>query len=196
MRLFLLRHPPVAVEAGYCYGREDVPLVSDWGRWTEAASRYLAAQPFELTGVWSSPASRCLNVARAIDSHARVDGRLSEFDFGDWEGRNWGGLPAAELEAWNQDLEGFQVPGGESLAEVSARVWQFFAQHWDEAAQRPGEAALWVSHGGTLRAFLCGILGMPLAHVFKLQFDHGALSVVSLGPGGGRLLSLNQVLVE
>ena len=105
MRLYLFRHPPVAVEPGYCYGREDVPLASDWPVWAEAARCFLAAQPYELTEVWSSPASRCLQVACAIGPDTRVDDRLAEFDFGRWEGQNWSELPSAELEAWKKEKQ-------------------------------------------------------------------------------------------
>ncbi len=144
-RLILVRHPPVDAR-GRCYGRLDL-AVADAADVAELAARLRAYR----ATVWTSPAQRCRVVAAAIGPH-RVDPRLQELDFGDWEGRRWDDVARPLLDAWAADLLGFTPPGGESGAALVARVEAF------HRALPPGLHVV-ISHGGPLRvlaALACG----------------------------------------
>lgn len=189
MLMYLVRHTPVGVPAGQCYGRTDVPLANDWRAeavrtWTKIPSKEAAR-----AAVWSSPATRCRALAETHDSTPRIDARLAEMDFGQWEGRQWEKLPAAELHAWDADLANYEVPGGESLRQVSARVGAAFE---DALEVMEHDVLVWVSHGGTIRALLTRVLEIPLHLIFRLQVEHGSVSCLETGPRGARVLFINR----
>ncbi len=134
--LALVRHPPVAA-AGRCYGRTE--LLPD-----PAETAALAERLRPLGGlVWTSPARRCRDVAATLGPH-RVDDRLAELDFGEWEGRPWDDVPRPSLDAWALDPWGFAPPGGESGRSLAARVQAF------HCALPPGCHVV-ITHGGPLK---------------------------------------------
>jgi probable phosphoglycerate mutase len=74
------------------------------------------------------------------------DHRLIEIGFGDWEGRSWAELHAAEakaIRARKADPFNFVVPGGESYAMVMRRV-----EGWIRTLKRD---VVVCSHGGVMR---------------------------------------------
>ena len=85
----------------------------------------------------------------------RVDARLAELSFGEWEGRT-----LAELRALNPPLLAerernkwrFVPPGGESYQQLAARMRAWY----DDLA---GDAVVVVAHGGTARALMV-VLGI------------------------------------
>ena len=118
---------------------------------TAALMRRLARRVGEADLVWSSDSSRALETARLlageIGARVRVDARLRELHFGNWEDSTW---PAVERDApqaywaFMNDWERAATPGGESYAAVRARVGGWLAEH--------GEARVVVAHHGSLRA--------------------------------------------
>jgi len=96
-----------------------------------------------------------MRAALGLDRDAyRVDPRLREIEFGEWEGMTLAEVRAREAPALarrERDKWGFTPPGGESYADVSARV-----REWH--ASLAGDAVV-VAHGGTARA-LIEVLGI------------------------------------
>ncbi len=179
MKLVLVRHPAVAVPAGQCYGATDVALAPGWESWAGEVAALAGAIAGQV-GCVSSPASRCLLPARGSGLDVTVDLRLREMDFGQWEGRPWGEIAAEDLARWNADLLNEAPPGGESLGDLAARAGAFVA-----AARGSNLDALVVfTHGGPIRCMLAALLGMPVAHLFRLRVDLGSVSTVTLDTGG------------
>jgi probable phosphoglycerate mutase len=78
-----------------------------------------------------------------------VDARLAEISFGDWEGLTYEDVIARDgdvVAKRESDKWGFLPPGGESYAQVTARVGAWY----DELE---GDAVV-AAHGGTARALL------------------------------------------
>jgi alpha-ribazole phosphatase len=145
----LIRHPPLAVAAGICYGRHDLAIAD------AASVAPIVAQLGAIAGtVWTSPLRRCRIVADAIGANT-VDARLIEMDFGAWDGIAWDDIPRADLDAWAADPLGFAPPGGESGASLIARVALF------HAALPPGDHVV-VSHGGPLKVLIALLRGLPV----------------------------------
>lgn len=189
MILYLVRHGVAEGCEGRCIGRTDAPL-------SQAGADSLA----RLASAWSRPPDRLLTsgLARARSSAAvladawhlplETDARLGEMDFGAWDGRTWAELEAedgARLAAWMAAWVTVAAPGGESFADVAARV-----RAWAAEMPRGGTAAV-VAHAGSIRALLCTLLELPLDAAFRLRIDHGRVSGVRMGSHGCELLFLN-----
>ena len=86
--------------------------------------------------VLSSPLQRARDTAAAIAAAhglaVEIDERLIELDYGDWDGLPLTDVPADDWAAWRRDPE-FAPPGGERLADVTARVAAFCADVLDRA---------------------------------------------------------------
>ena len=149
MKLWLVRHAKPLIDAGVCYGRQDVAADADA---TAECARLLAATLPHATRVISSPLQRCERLAHALsglraDLTYKTDPRLQEMDFGNWEGRSWQHIAPDELQAWTDGFARHTVGGsGESTMQVMARV----AEAFDEL-QGPADT-LWVTHAGVIRA--------------------------------------------
>ena len=91
-------------------------------------------------------------------------------DFGAWDGRPWSDIPWPEVQAWEADLLHHRPGGGESLAQLMARV-----QSWLQAGD--GTPRLVVTHGGWLNAWLhlTGSGAAPEAARWPAAPPHGAL---------------------
>ena len=57
----------------------------------------------------------------------KIDDRLAEMNFGDWEGRPWDSIPRLEIDAWAADVAGYAPPGGESPRDLQRRALDFVA---------------------------------------------------------------------
>jgi broad specificity phosphatase PhoE len=183
VRLFLVRHGEVAANTEMRYlGARDDPLTAEGRR----QARCLAAlfRDLEIDAVLTSPLIRARHTAHAIAAPkglpVRLDERLREQGFGEWEGLTRAEVKAADpasLARWERD-PACAPPDGESLVAVRNRVR---ALAREAAAQRPGQALVLVSHVGPIKALLCSALGVPLRHARRMFLDPATVSVVDWG---------------
>lgn len=145
--MILLRHTRTEAPAGVCYGRTDLPLAADFETDAQRVMRELPP----VSNVVASPLGRCRRLAERIaatrDLPLCEDPRLTEMDFGAWEGRAWDAVERGALDAWAADFHGARVHGGESVAMLAARVASALA-----AAEPRRPPTLWVTHAGVARA--------------------------------------------
>ena len=170
MQVFLIRHPRPLVEPGLCYGRLDV----DCDDPLPVAAR-LRLPPD--TTIFSSPLRRARRLAEALDPCVRLDARLSEIDFGDWEGRRWDDIDRDAIDDWAADVLNFTPPGGESVADLQRRVIDFAGEIKATVA---GPRVALVTHAGVIRALLGHWRGLPVAEWTQLKCDFGSLTEVNL----------------
>lgn len=171
--MYLLRHTRVAVPAGVCYGRADVPLADDFTAAAEAARRGL---PAGLQRIVTSPSSRCRRLAAALAASPVVDPRLQELDFGAWELRRWDDLPRAAVDHWAEDFVHRAPPEGETFADLALRATAAARAYYD------GVPTLFVTHAGVIRALLARGRGLPLREAFSLNADYGGLHALHAAP--------------
>jgi alpha-ribazole phosphatase len=156
MKLWLVRHAPVLLASGSCYGALDVPADTAATRATAQALADVLPRGLRVS---SSPLQRCEQLAQALhglrpDLMPETDARLREMNFGSWEGRRWDAIGQNEFEAWTANFAGHVVGGhGESVTAVMARV----AQAFDELGHAD---TVWVTHAGIIRAALLLAQGM------------------------------------
>src|SRR5690349_4324121 len=100
MEVCLIRHTTPVFEPGLIYGRKELVLHEDFPTELEAV-RLQLEEDFDL--IYSSPALRCTELARALSPAFVPDNRLQELDFGEWEGRTWDTIDQQALQAWMDD---------------------------------------------------------------------------------------------
>lgn len=179
MRLALLRHGRTAWnDEGRLQGRTDLPL-TDEGRALLRGRRL----PPAWRGVpwYVSPLRRARESADCLELAARVEARLIEMSFGEFEGRTLAQLrddPALDMAALEGGGLDFQPPGGESPRQVQARLRPWLA----EIASGPDVGAL--THKGVIRALYAAASGWPMLGKppDKLRWDR--LHVFTVAPGG------------
>jgi probable phosphoglycerate mutase len=192
-RIYYIRHGQTAWNAERrLQGQLDIPLNS-LGRGQAVRSGEILRDLFRRDSVSaeafdyvSSPLGRAretMELMRAglgLDPAAyRTDARLKEMSFGRWEGFTFAELQSREAEmlaARESDKWGFVVPGGESYAQLTARV-----RGWYETVERDTVVA---AHGGVARALM--------AHL-GIESERSATATREIGQGvvyvfeGGRM---------
>src|SRR5262249_17734883 len=101
-----------------------------------------------------------------------VDARLAEIAFGDWEGLTYDDVIARDgdvVARRESDKWGFQPPGAESYAQVTARVGR-----WCAALDRH---AVVTAPGGTARALLAPLAVAPPDDATHQPIDQGVVYV-------------------
>ena len=188
MRLHLVRHGQTASNRdGIGLGRADVPLTERGRRQARAAVERLAREP--LARVLASPLARAAAIASPLAARAGVPletrAELIELDVGETEG-----LPLAEIaarfpafaDAWRgPDAVRTPMPGGESLADLAARLEPLAA----ELLALPdggGDVAV-VSHNFVLRVLVCRLLGVDPDAFRSLAVDLASVSTLSTRRG-------------
>jgi probable phosphoglycerate mutase len=181
-RLALLRHGPTAWTAERrLQGRTDLPLspagraaVADW------------QMPREVDGfTWvTSPLKRARETAALLGhGEARIDPRLIEMSFGEWEGRRLVEL-AAELGPDMTALEDrgldFRAPGGESPRDVQQRLAPFLLE-----TGQGGIDPLAVAHKAVIRALYALATGWPMVGKPPQRLTEFALHVFAVAADGG-----------
>lgn len=178
MQLFLIRHPRPEVAPGVCYGRLDLPLAA--GELANSVRRLQQILPPDLP-VFSSPLQRCRALAAALAPAPQLLAALQEIDFGTWEGQEWSAIARQEIDAWAADLLHYRPPGGESVAELAARV----SACLDALAQQGIERCVVVSHAGPIRAALGQALALPASAWTQLAIAYGACVSINWPHDGG-----------
>ncbi len=178
--LLLLRHGQTAHSVERRFSGAGDPALTETG---VAQARALAARVATFAGrpaaVWTSPLRRAhataTAVAEALGLALRVEDRLRECDFGEWEGLTYTEIAAnqqGELHAWLSDSE-VAAPGGESFAAVTRRVRQ--ARDAILAAH-PGEPVAVVSHVTPIKVLLRLALDAPPGVLHRLFLDLASIS--------------------
>jgi alpha-ribazole phosphatase len=179
VQFFLIRHPRPLIEAGICYGQTDVDT-AEAGR---AATRLRSLLP-ALTPLISSPLLRARRLAELLHPQPVYDERLSEIDFGAWEGRRWSEIERASIDAWAANVLHFAPPAGESAAQLQVRAVAC-------VAEQEGAAVVLVTHSGVLRALLGHWLQLPVNEWSGLPFTFGRLTRVDVDASGATLRYMN-----
>ncbi len=168
MHVFLIRHPRPRIAPGICYGRLDIDGIDPEGVAAQLKRQLPANIP-----VISSPLRRALALAELLDPQTRIDARLAEIDFGDWEGKAWDHIPRIELDAWAANVLDFIPPGGESVATLQKRVIEF-------AESLKGESVAIVTHAGVMRSLVGYWQQLPVEEWTQLKFDYGRMTAFNI----------------
>lgn len=187
MLVYVIRHTPVDVPQGICYGRSDVALHADWRDHFAAVRKRLPLQALAHNNVYSSPLKRCRLLAEELTESVQQSELLSEMDFGEWELNAWDAVPKQEIHRWLSDLVHTRAPGGERLSDVYARSTRFLTQ----LAETPHDVAFVLTHGGVIRCLVAHVLGLPLANAARIQVEYGSITRLRIERNVLQVQSLN-----
>lgn len=198
--VILARHGRTRANAGgVLAGRLPGIGLDDAGREqaTHAASR-LAGLPF--AAALTSPLERCRETAALLldgtKMRAKVERGLNECDYGDWSGRPMKELVKEDLwKVIQAHPAAVRFPGGESMAEMSARSVRAVREADARISLEHGDGAVWlaVAHGDVIKAVLADALGMHLDSFQRIVVDPASLSVVRYTPRRSYVLAMNTV---
>jgi alpha-ribazole phosphatase len=199
-RFWLIRHALVEENArAMLYGTMDVPLCPDSLVAQVPMYRVLGARLPRPAAWVVTPLSRTRRTAEALFAAGypaaplTVEPDLVEQNLGAWQG-----LPHADLpQHLNLPPHAFwplggeeRPPGGESMAEVIARV----GPAMERLAERyAGQDVVVVSHGGAIRAAVAHALSIAADNALHLSVQNISLTRMERHPNGWRVVSVNEV---
>ncbi len=141
--LHLIRHGATTwSQGGRLCGWSDVSLSREGKEQALTLRAAIGSRSF--AGVWTSDLRRARQFAELVSEWAAPDRRLREIDFGELEGMTWDECDLV-VQAALGDFDHFLAPGGESVAELRARVVEF-------VEELPAGDHLVFTHGGVIRA--------------------------------------------
>jgi probable phosphoglycerate mutase len=195
-RFLLVRHGQTAWNQPERFrGREDLPLNEYGHRQAEAVARRIAQDWPEVAVVYASPLQRTMHtaeaIARVLDLTSIPLAGLLDLDYGAWQGLSHQEVAARYDDlytAWQLAPHTVQFPGGESLADVRARVWPAVRGLADQHA---GETVVLVGHQVVNKVLLCAVLGLDDAHFWQIEQATGCLNVFEYHEGRFVLVLLN-----
>jgi broad specificity phosphatase PhoE len=183
MKVYLIRHGQTAsnIEGRYV-GHLESALTPFGLRQIQAARARLDRIPFKQ--VYCSPSLRTRQTAAAlgIEDYA-MDERLKEIHFGIFEGLNYEEMMKKhprETRDFYENFEGYRIPGGESLEDLTARVADFL-EHLREGP------ALLITHGGWMMALLKWLHSEEKSF-WDYRVSNGEILVLEKGKSGWRWL--------
>jgi len=197
-RLILARHGETEWNSAFRFqGRTDVPLGGRGLAQAELLALRLAKVP--LDRIYSSPLARAHQTASVVAGMNENTGEVtaieefSEMSFGRWEGLRIDEvreLYPALYSSWRDDPSSTVPPGGESFSDLVSRV----GRGLQETLSRDGDTLLVVCHGGTIRAALSFLAGIPSTSAWKFRMDNCSISAVDLTPDRTTLRYVNDAL--
>jgi glucosyl-3-phosphoglycerate phosphatase len=190
-RIVVLRHGRTAWnEQRRFQGRTDLPLDDVGTEQAHAAGERLGR--LDPTVVVSSDATRAAETTEALTKHTDVepvfDPRLREADIGEWEGRTRDEVQERFPEEYRSWRLGHDVRrgGGETYADVAERALPAIESALEHL--KGAQTLVAVTHGGTARALLGRLLGLPPETWRSLgSLAHGRWAVLEETAFGWRL---------
>lgn len=193
----LVRHGQTATTGKELPGRKPGLHLSDVGeQQAKAVAERIAALQSDkrkVAAVYASPLERTREtaapIAEGLGLDVRIDEGLLEMDFGEWTGIE---LAAArkkpEWKAIQTYPSGFRFPGGESFAEMQARIVTTLDRL---RAAHPGELVVGVSHADPIRVAVAHAMGTHLDLFQRVVVSPCSMSAIALGDDGPTVLTVN-----
>lgn len=168
----------------------------------EAYARKAAAafDPEAYDVVFVSPLTRAKQTAEIFTKGKQdliVDSRITEFDFGEWDGALISELKQAHPDAfdeWNKVNERYlqYAPSGESFEHLAERCQDFLNE---VIAKNPDGKVLAICHGSLIRMLAACLVAQGQMENFQTM-DNCALAKFECHPNSARMLFYNRILAK
>ncbi|MCK5276919.1 MAG: histidine phosphatase family protein, partial [Cyclobacteriaceae bacterium] len=90
----------------------------------------------------------------------------------------WDLLNRKEVDDWMNDFVNQCPPDGESYMDFSMKSVFFFDRLVKEL--KDNDSVLLTTHSGVIRAIICHVLNLSLAHSFNFEIDNGSVSKIEV----------------
>ena len=185
MKIHLIRHGQTMANADKKYlGSGSSPFTA-LGLEQNADALSKLAQ-VEIDAVYSSPSDRCMSSANSFAACKKTqvisDARLSEIDFGKFEGLTWQEAEKnypSEFKEFCEDPQNYVFPEGESQKRLDERTLSFI----EEIKRSSYESIAVFSHGGTIMSILSHLLEIEPHQKWRFKITHGSVSLVEIKGG-------------
>ena len=136
--------------------------------------------------LWRRPVALAAAVAAYVVEFEKLQDRLVEMNYGEWDGTPIADVPIEVWRQWRSDPE-FKPPGGESLHDVSKRVASLMGE-----LLLSDDLAIVVSHVSPIKAALTWALGAPDQMVWRMFIDVASISSIGMRQGAPCRLGFNE----
>lgn len=191
--VLMVRHGTTPTTGKVLPGRAPGLHLADAGvEQARAVAERIAALP-RVDAVYASPLERTRQtaapIARARNLRVIADKGLLECDFGEWTGRELKALmKLPEWQTVQRYPSGFRFPGGESFAEMQARMVGTVERL---RAAHPGGVIVAVSHADPIKALVAHALGTHLDLFQRIVISPCSVTAIAYGPAGPAVLTVN-----
>ena len=176
-------------------GTTDLPLTERGRRQAYSLSRMFALKKPDAT--YASTLKRAMDTAEMIaqphDLSIEPVLDLGERNFGLLENRTLDSIRTEfeeEYDAWQADLAGYVMPGGESMQTVydrSVRTIEAILKRHEEGS------VIVVSHYNPIRAMLAHLLGMGIEGLWRFEVKNGAACRLEIQGSHAVLTAFNEI---
>lgn len=180
--IVVVRHGRTAANAGgLLLGRADPPLDREGAQQAAALGRAIAE--LDVARVVTSPLARCRATADALSGAVlpvEIDERWVELDYGELDEMPVSEVPAGTWADWRADVT-WRPPGGESLADLGARVRAAAADLAADAAERD---VVVVTHVSPIKAAVAWALGVSDEVAWRMWVAPASITRIGVRPDG------------
>ncbi len=191
--VLLVRHGQTPTTGSVLPGRARGLHLADAGHAQAGRAAERIGALGRVSAVYASPMERTREtaapIAKACGLRVRTHRGLIECDFGAWTGRKLSAL--GKLPEWRtvqRYPSGFRFPGGESFAEMQARMVGALSELVD---RHPGETVVAVSHADTIKAATASAMGTHLDHFQRIVISPCSVTAILYMPDGPIVLAVN-----
>lgn len=193
-RILITRHGQTVTnrEGRFC-GHYETALTELGVRQARALGERLTMTP--LDGVYTSDLGRAVETARLIlpgrDLAHRIDPRLRELHYGEWEGEKEREIARRYPEQhrlMRDEDPAWRPPGGETIGEVRIRTMAALRK---VARDHAHQTVLIVAHGTAINCMIAEAIGIAPTHTFRFEVANCSLSELVFRRSGAVLTLLN-----
>ncbi len=160
---------------------------------TAALAQRLA--PEHIAAIYSSPTQRTQEtanpIAQPLGLQVQYRDTLVDLNYGQWSSATleelWAGDPEL-ARRWEQEPHTVRFPGGDSLADLRARVQSFvdevLARHLDDTV-------LLVTHESPICTVVCIMLGLDDSHHRQWHVENASVTIVEVKEDGPVVVTVN-----
>ena len=192
-RIYLIRHGETANAGEVCFnGHFDVDLSDKGVKQSLLLAKALKDRPIQ--AVYSSDLKRTQIGAKFIADRHNLKHvpckELRELAFGDWEGLSISEVNRRypdKLKERLENIELFQVEGGESFFQLKDRVIPKFEQI---LAEHPSGNIVLLCHGGVIRIILSHVLEISVKNLFRINQPYASVNIIQYYEDGDPVVAL------
>lgn len=195
-KILLIRHGESEANLRDVFAGHYNPDLTERGRKQAACTAAFLEENYTVDAIYSSDLRRACQTAKPIADTFGLpidpDKEMREIFAGDWEGVPFYGIKYThpeEFRIWLTDLGNAVCPNGESVAQMSERVYKAVNRI---AAENDGKTVVITTHATPIRALQCRFSGKPLtaiqhipwvsnASVTEIDYENGQFTLVNVG---------------